>query len=460
MHKEITYDWLADKCICALLVLSMLSTARIEVAGFPLYSLLLLVIASVWLICRIIYAGREDTVFPTVRYMTDTAAIVAILYAIFSVIVKLFDTSGEGWIDFSWNAEVIALAVICLLVSSGIEFKIFYLDLLSYSGLLAAGLYLLGSIEGGIRSSIIESFLTHSAGVSSYFLLVGMVSVYAYCVCRDKMRSVFYLMVSGISFLVLFLNHNIISLWLMGIYFLAVPVMLRPTAILVKRIMQLFFVYLFMLSNMSLLTEYTQFIQSEISYSLEHSVYIDLLVVAGGLVFFHYWDRIPEGMDLERLVLRKMQKAYRFVLTTVILVFMVVILGGDWAALPEGISYDMVKSFAVPLAEAVGRNESGILQCFRTIGVLPGIFLIVSIVLFTGRMHRNYASDKPVTAILILISGIFQIQLLFWNPGIHNIVCYFYLLATACFYKEEREQMESVGIKISDLKLKVQEIQL
>lgn len=460
MHKEITYDWLADKCICALLVLSMLSTARIEVAGFPLYSLLLLVIASVWLICRIIYAGREDTVFPTVRYMTDTAAIVAILYAIFSVIVKLFDTSGEGWIDFSWNAEVIALAVICLLVSSGIEFKIFYLDLLSYSGLLAAGLYLLGSIEGGIRSSIIESFLTHSAGVSSYFLLVGMVSVYAYCVCRDKMRSVFYLMVSGISFLVLFLNHNIISLWLMGIYFLAVPVMLRPTAILVKRIMQLFFVYLFMLSNMSLLTEYTQFIQSEISYSLEHSVYIDLLVAAGGVVFFHYWDRIPEGMDLERLVLRKMQKAYRFVLTTVILVFMVVILGGGWADLPEGISYDMVKSFAVPLAEAVGRNESGILQCFRTIGVLPGIFLIVSIVLFTGRMHRNYASDKPVTAILILISGIFQIQLLFWNPGIHNIVCYFYLLATACFYKEEREQMESVGIKISDLKLKVQEIQL
>ena len=460
MHKEITYDWLADKCICALLVLSMLSTARIEVAGFPLYSLLLLVIASVWLICRIIYAGREVTVIPTVRYMTDTAAIVAILYAIFSVIVKLFDTSGEGWIDFSWNAEVIALAVICLLVSSGIEFKIFYLDLLSYSGLLAAGLYLLGSIEGGIRSSIIESFLTHSAGVSSYFLLVGMVSVYAYCVCRDKMRSVFYLMVSGISFLVLFLNHNIISLWLMGIYFLAVPVMLRPTAILVKRIMQLFFVYLFMLSNMSLLTEYTQFIQSEISYSLEHSVYIDLLVAAGGVVFFHYWDRIPEGMDLERLVLRKMQKAYRFVLTTVILVFMVVILGGGWADLPDGISYDMVKSFAVPLAEAVGRNESGILQCFRTIGVLPGIFLIVSIVLFTGRMHRNYASDKPVTAILILISGIFLIQLLFWNPGIHNIVCYFYLLATACFYKEEREQMESVGIKISDLKLKVQEIQL
>ena len=75
MRTEITYTWLADKCVCALLVLSMLSVVKVEIIGFPLYSLLLLVIVSVWLICRIIYAGREDTVFPTVRYMTDTAAI-------------------------------------------------------------------------------------------------------------------------------------------------------------------------------------------------------------------------------------------------------------------------------------------------------------------------------------------------------------------------------------------------
>lgn len=306
---------------------------------------------------------------------------------------------------------------------------------------------------------MMEVFFTDSAGVSSYFLLIAMVSAYAYCVCRDKMRSAFYMMVSGISFFVLFINQNAVSLWLMGIYFLAVPVMLRPTAILVKRAMQMFFMYLFMLSNMSLLTEYTQFIQSEISYSLEHSVYIDLLVAAGGVVFFHYWDRIPEGMDLERLVLRKMQKAYRFMLMAVMLVFVAVVLGGGWEALPEGITYDMVKSFVVPLVEDVGRNKGGILQCFQMIGVFPGLLLLISMVLFLDKMHRNYTPDKPVTDILIIISGIFLIQLLFWNPGIHNTVCYFYLLVTACFYKEERERVESVGIRISDLELKIQEIQ-
>ena len=459
MRTEITYTWLADKCVCALLVLSMLSVVKVEIIGFPLYSLLLLVIASVWLICRIIYAGKDGISFPTVRHTTDTIALAAIVYAVFSVILKLFDTSGDGWIDFSWNAEMIALAVICLLVSSGIEFKMLYLDMLLYGGLLVAGLYLVGSIEEGWRSNMMEAFFTDSAGVSSYFLLIAMVSAYAYCVCRDKMRSVFYVMVSGISFFVLFINQNAVSLWLMGIYFLAVPVMLRPTAILVKRAMQMFFMYLFMLSNMSLLTEYTQFIQSEISYSLEHSVYIDLLVAAGGVVFFHYWDRIPEGMDLERLVLRKMQKAYRFMLMAVMLVFVAVVLGGGWQALPEGITYDMVKSFVVPLVEDVGRNKGGILQCFQMIGVFPGLLLLISMVLFLDRMHRNYTPDKPVTDILIIISGIFLIQLLFWNPGIHNTVCYFYLLVTACFYKEERARVESVGIRISDLELKIQEIQ-
>ncbi len=455
MHKKITYAWLADKCICVLLILSMLSVVRTEIAGFPVYSLFLLITASAWLVIKIIYAGRKEVPFPTVRYLTDTAAIAAIVYAVFSVILKLFSTSEEGFIDFSWNAEIIALAMICLLVSSGVEFKIFYLDLILYCGLLVAGLYLLGSLENGWRSSIMEPFFADSPQISSYFLLIGMISVYGYCLCRDKMRSGFYIMVSGISFFVLFLNRNVMSLWLMGIYFLTVPVVLRPTAILVKRVMQLFFLYLFMLSNMSLITEYTQIIRPEVSYSLEHSVYIDLLVAAGGIIFFHYWDRIPEGMDLERLVLRKMQKAYRFILMTVLLMFSTVVLGGGWAALPDSIAYNMVKSFAVPLAGSIGQSESGILQCFQTMGVLPGIFLMILMVLFTDKMCRNYALDKPVTGILILISGMFLIQLLFWNPGIHNIVCYFYLLVLACFYKEEEKQVESVGIKLSELELKV-----
>lgn len=461
MHKEITYEWCADKCICVLLILSMLSVVNIEIAGFPVYSLLLLVLAVVWLMFKIIYAGRMGLPFLTVRSITDLAAITAIVYAVFSVAVKLFITPAEGVIDFTWNAEAIALAIICLLVSVDVEWKLSYLDLLLYSGLPVAGLYLLTCLKGGWEGGGLAAAFTDSGQVASYFLLVSMVAVYGYCRCRDKMRCVFYIMVSGISFFALFLNQNVISLWLMGFFFLAIPVLHRPTALLVKRAMQLFFLYLFMLSNMSLLTEYTQIIREEVFYSLEHSVYLDLLVAAGGLGFFHYWDRIPEGTDLERLVLRKMQKGYRFVLKLAVLLFgIIAFTGNGWAALPDSTTYNMTKSFAVPLAEAVERNESGFLYCFRVIGVIPGICLLALMLLFLDRMCENYAQDKPISDMLILVSVLFLVQVLFWNPGIHNIVCYFYLLTTACFYKEERELMESVGVHVSDLEMKIQENQI
>lgn len=436
LHK-ISYSWLEDKCICILLILSMLSVFKIKIAEFPLYSLLLLTITLAWLFLRILYAGRDGEIFPTIRYQTDTVAITAILYAIISVIVKLFRTLEEGWIDFSWNAEMIALAVICLLVSSGVQFKTFYLDLLLYCGLLVAGVYLLCSLTDGLRNSVMEAFLADHVQVSSYFLLISMISVYEYCACRDQMRSIFYMMVSAISFFVLFLNQDVISLWLMGIYFLMIPVMISSTAIWVKRSMQLFFIYLFMLSNMSLLTEYTQIIRAEISYSLEYSVYLDLLIAAGGAAFFYYWERIPEGVDLNRLVLKKMQRGYRFTATMFLVILAAIVIDGGRAVLPEGMSYNMARFLTVPLAEAAGQSKSGILQCFQAIGVLPGVLLLVAIALFMGRLRRNYAPGRPAVNILILISLVFMIQLLFWNPGIHNIVCYFYLLLTACFWQKE-----------------------
>ena len=460
MYQKFNYTWLADKCICVLLVLSMFSVVRTEVAGFPVYSLLLLTVVSVWMLGKILYAGREGQPFLMVRYRTDTAAFAAILYAVISAVIKLFSNSDEGWIDFSWNAEVIALAVLCLLVSAETQFRALYLDLLLYSGLLTAGIYMLLNLTDGLETDRLLAAFSDSGQTASYFMLVGMVSVYACCTGKDKMRSVFYMMTAGVSFMALFVNQSSISLWLMAFYFLALPVVLRPTALLVKRVMQLFFMYLFMLSNMSLLTEYTDIFRKEIFYSLQHSVYVDLLVAAGGAVFFYYWERIPAGTELERLVLRKLQKGYRMLVKVITLLFVVTAVAGGRIELPGKAVDDMFRTFVLPLSEEMSGRERGFWCVFRGYGVIPGLFLIIMIVLFADRMYRNYAEDKPVTGALSLISGIFVAQLLFWNPGLHNIVCYFYLILTASFYKEERKQVKSIGISVADLELKMQEIQV
>jgi hypothetical protein len=460
MYQKITYTWLADKCICILLVLSMFSVVRTEVAGFPVYSLLLLTVVSVWMLGKILYAGREGQPFLMVRYRTDTAAFAAILYAVISAVIKLFSNPDDGWIDFSWNAEVIALAVLCLLVSAETQFRALYLDLLLYSGLLTAGVYMLLNLTDGLETDWLLAAFSDSGQTASYFMLVGMVSVYACCTGKDKMRSVFYMMTAGVSFMALFVNQSSISLWLMAFYFLALPVVLRPTALLVKRVMQLFFMYLFMLSNMSLLTEYTDIFRKEIFYSLQHSVYVDLLLAAGGAVFFCYWERIPAGTALERLVLRKLQKGYRMLVKVIALLFVVTAAAGGRMELPGKAVGDMFRTFVLPLSEEMGGRESGLWCVFQGYGVIPGLFLIIMIVLFADRMYRNHAEDKTVTGALSLISGIFVVQLLFWNPGLHNIVCYFYLILTASLYKEERKQVKSVGISAADLELKIQEIQV
>ena len=460
MYQKFNYTWLADKCICVLLVLSMFSVVRTEVAGFPVYSLLLLTVVSVWMLGKILYAGREGQPFLMVRYRTDTAAFAAILYAVISAVIKLFSNPDDGWIDFSWNAEVIALAVLCLLVSAETQFRDLYLDLLLYSGLLTAGVYMLLNLTDGLETDWLLAAFSDSGQTASYFMLVGMVSVYACCTGKDKMRSVFYMMTAGVSFMALFVNQSSISLWLMAFYFLALPVVLRPTALLVKRVMQLFFMYLFMLSNMSLLTEYTDIFRKEIFYSLQHSVYVDLLLATGGAVFFCYWERIPAGTALERLVLRKLQKGYRMLVKVIALLFVVTAAAGGRMELPGKAVGDMFRTFVLPLSEEMGGRESGLWCVFQGYGVIPGLFLIIMIVLFADRMYRNHAEDKTVTGALSLISGIFVVQLLFWNPGLHNIVCYFYLILTASFYKEERKQVKSVGISAADLELKIQEIQV
>lgn len=222
---------------------------------------------------------------------------------------------------------------------------------------------------------------------------------------------------------------------------------------MVKRNAQMFFLFGFMLSNMSLLTGYTRMILTELSYSLEHSVYLDLLLVAGGLLFFHYWDKIPEGVDLERLVMRKMRRVYKGALMALGIIFAGTIISADrWSSLGDNMFGKAWKGFALPLVEAVKQGESGFYLCFREAGATVGIFIVIFFIFLIGRLRRNYGLDKPVTGILVLISIVFMIQLLFWNPSANTLTIYFVMLLSAAFQKEEKVKMTGIKIRGEALK--------
>lgn len=457
MSTKVNFTWLSEKLILFLLMISMLLTKDIKVADFPLYSLLLFLTASVWMAAKVFLRQKEGQGFWPIRYWTDLMAALTVLYEIAAIVLKLFRDPDKGAIDFSGNAEMLAFAVLYFSLSSGMRFREIYFDMILYGGLLCCTFFLFPYFTGIQTPEYGKLLFADGGAAASCFLLVSMVGVYQYCFCRDRMRSFFYLAVSAVGFLALFLNRNIISFWLMTAYFIALPVWLRPTAQLIKRSAQMFFLFGFMLSNMSLLTEYTRVILTDFSYPLEHSVYLDLLLAAGGIVFFQYWEKIPEGIDLERLVMRKMRRLYKGILMTLGILFAGTVIGADrWAALGEKMSEEAWKGFALPLVEAVKQGESGFCSCFREAGAAAGLFGIVFFVFLIGRMRRNYGLDKPVTGILSLLSGVFMIQLLFWKPAVNTLTVYFMLLLFAAFQQEERSRLVSIKIREEVLKESLQ----
>lgn len=195
---------------------------------------------------------------------TDLVGILLAVYEFGRIIHKLLSSNEAGAMVYDSEVLILSMAVIYLLLSTESVFDAKYFDALLFSGLIIFGIllyqYLCMDNVGSAVLAITGNFMANSVDMASYTLLVCVTALWQYCKCDDRMRSVFYGGVQAVGFFVLFLNHNILSIWLMAIVFIALPVFSRPTAELVKRNAQMTFVYLFMLSNMSILTNYTTLI--------------------------------------------------------------------------------------------------------------------------------------------------------------------------------------------------------
>lgn len=239
MSTKVNVIWLSDKLILFLLIISMILTKDVKVFDFPVYSLLLFLAVFGWIGAKMIVCPKDGPVFWPMRYWTDLMALFAALYEVAAVVLKLFQDPDKGAIDFSVNAEGLAFIVLYFLLSSGIQFRQVYFDVILYGGLLLCAVFLFPHFTGMQVKGY--EVLADKGAAASCFLLVCMVSVYQYCFCRDRLRSCFYLAVSVVGYLALLINQHIVSFWLMTAYFIAMPILLRPTARLVKRSAQLLF---------------------------------------------------------------------------------------------------------------------------------------------------------------------------------------------------------------------------
>lgn len=439
--------------ICFIIGIYPLLLFEWDLGSFSIQSLVLFLVVMGVLLYSFLLIRSGEWKLKLLCGRLDLVMLAFAVFALLKLVVKMISMAETQIEHFDSEMIILVMVVLYLLINVKPVFKDIYFDILLVSGLFIFVLLLLkylcsGGVDGMLTILIQDKMVHASDGIASYTLLICMVGLWRYVKCEDKLRSFLYAGVLAAGFMVMFINQSRVSIWLMIMVFLALPILQRPTAELVKRDMQIFFIYLFMLCNMSLLTNYTKLLQVAVSYDLEQSVYLELLVAVGGVFFFKFWDRVPEGVDQKRLVMRKMRRRYQFLLKLTGIIFAGILLGGErWKELPDGLGMSAVKGLAVPLTEEVRQCKSAFYACFEQLGITGGLLVLVLCTLFLARLRKNYGFDKPVTGMLILISVIFFIQLLFWRGCINSLPIYFIFLVFAAFYKEEKEKVISKKIQ-------------
>lgn len=322
------------------------------------------------------------------------------------------------------------------------EIKKWYIDFLAYFGLLISGIFFLCYVSTGRMTTLLEPIIRNTGATASYLMLASVFIIFSYCTCEESLRSYLFLSSAVMNFFVLLLNKNIVSIWLMTGVLLGIPLLLRPTAELIKRVMQLFFVFVFLLCNMSLITNYTNILTVTISYDLEISVYLEMLLAFGGLVFFHYWDRLPEGADLSKISMLKLQRKIRAVFSVYVVVFIGIILGGNcWQKLPDEGYRKIVKEIAILLVNEINTTDSLFFAALNKGGIAVIGLVIFLICKLVKRLQRKYHPDKEVTNMLIILTILFMAECLVWNLTWGNILLHFVFLFLAYFMYEEKKKV-------------------
>lgn len=402
----------------AVILCSMLLAFPFKISGMEAMPVILFLLCMVWMVTDILQI-KQGKKKPRLQYRRlDLAVVIFLVYEVGLIAVSLTQKieENEPGPDYSWKLLMIDLALLYLLVMEAAAFRAEYLDMILYGGLAIMALLLLGYLfDPQIGEKI--RFWEDSAALSSYLIMVGIVAALQYCQCADRRRSIFYVMSAGIAFFLLACNHSVISFWLVAYALLTIPVLLRPTACLCKRAVQMLFLFLLIVSSMGLLANDTGLFLRPVHYDAEHSVCLNMIAAAYGVAFFYCWYRKPEDMPQDRIVMRGFYKLNKLVLRGMLLALALFVSGGTlWGTLDsERFGFRGVSGFAAPLLEEAGQNQGFIFACMREQGVTGVILGLVLLVLLIDRMIRSFGWDKPVRGTLCVIAVSLLPQVFLWE---------------------------------------------
>lgn len=364
-------------------------------------------------ICYFVLTMKNKKILRKPKGMAD---VLLFGLAFYSLDILLFSFI-QGKKDYEYVLVFLGLICLFYLISCGISLYLYLLDVFLVSASIICGMLFVRYFVNAGFVKPIELLLTNGEQITSFLVLTSTTAVLKYCFTENKGAKWWYGFLGGMSFLLLFVNYNIAGIFIVGLLFLLIPVLFIPTAELIKRDMQMFFLYFFLLSNMSLLTNYTNVINKVLQFPFINSVYIDLFLAVVGVAFFCYWEKVPENMDLSRLTLYKLQGVYRRILSAVILGMLI---------LPSVLPNFSVWEFT---------SNGAFYEILEHYGVV-GLFIVLVWIVTVAQEIREKRIETGENSILTIFAVMFFLQSLFLEVQTITTPIYVVFLAMTLYGKE------------------------
>lgn len=349
------------------------------------------------------------------------------------IILKLL----KGDAVYEKNLLYITFIISLFLVAGCFTFYEYYFNLLLFSGaavFVGLLLYYLGNID---FVTPIEILITNQQWEASFILLILALGILKYCSGKHKGYSVFLLTLISCGYLLLFLNGHTVGIVLIAAIMLIIPLIFRPTAELVKRLIILFFLYFFILSNLGLIVKYTNIFKKIIAFDSRNSICLELLLMAAGIIFFAYWEKVTQNKEINELDLPYVQKIFKYLLVSLGIFMGVVIFGGDkFISMRQHAKLPIINSLIYSIRTFYQTENGSFFDILQEFGVVT-FLIIIMIWLRTVKLIAYKKESDDNKKILTIMSILFLIQLLFFSVNLISTPIYIVLLAFGVYERKE-----------------------
>ena len=237
------------------------------------------------------------------------------LLSVIGLILKLSGVLQDQQYEYGEFLVVISMVLLCFALKNQVVWERWFFVIMLYAGGLILVLYFVNTAIAHDMIPLWGSGTSDIYYINMVAFLVMLVAAGQYIYCKDKIMQVIYIVSVILATLTMAVNAAWGTAFLTFVMLMVYSVAIVPVAAIMRKLLQMIFGIAFLFCNMSLLVNYTEIIQVDgLTYHLESSVVGELILCLLALYVFKQWDKIPEGTELTKVRLSRLQRACFYLL--------------------------------------------------------------------------------------------------------------------------------------------------